>query len=784
MIETQTKDLHIFGIRHHGPGSARSLRHALEELQPDIILVEGPPDADSVIPLLNHKDMQPPVALLVYAPDQPQQAVYYPFAVFSPEWQAIHYALTNNIPVRFMDLPQYHRLGVRGQGMGDGGKEIPENPPETINENPPTEDLDSETQHSAHSTQNSPAPDPAAFTDPQPPTPSPQIDPLGWLAEAAGYSDGERWWEHMVEQRQDSVGLFTAILEAMTAMRQAAPLQNDPIEPLREAYMRQTIRAARQEGYKNIAVVCGAWHSPVLAEMPPAKEDETLLKKLPKTKTAATWVPWTYGRLAYESGYGAGVESPGWYHHLWTTPQQPVIRWLTRVAHLLREEDLDASSAHIIEATRLAESIAALRDRPLPGLPELNEAVQTVFCFGSDVQMQLIRQKLIVGETLGQVPDETPMVPLQQDLTREQRRLRLTPEAFQRSLDLDLRKQNDLERSLLLHRLDLLKIAWGKAEEVEGKHGTFHEIWKIQWQPEFAVAIIEAAIWGNTVYAAATAFVKNTAEAIPELPNLTELLNRALLADLPEAVAFLMTRLETQAALSSDVAHLMGALPPLAQIMRYTDVRKTDTAAVAHIIDGLVKRICIGLPGACASLNDDAAEIFYKLIIEVNSAIGLLQNQEHTKDWQTVLQQMANQQGLHGLIAGRSCRILLDSGFFSSEDMARRLGLALSTASDPAQAAAWVEGFLKGSGLLLLHDDALWQVLDEWVTALSPETFVALLPLLRRTFSTFVSGERRQMGEKVRQGPLLALTATTADFDLSRAEAVLPLVAQLLGVGK
>src|SRR5512132_2865842 len=110
----------IFGIRHHGPGSARSLRLALEQLRPDAILVEGPPDAAEVLPLLAHPDMRPPVALLIYAPDEPRRAVYYPFAVFSPEWQALHFGLTNDIPVRFMDLPQAYQLGVRGQELGVG----------------------------------------------------------------------------------------------------------------------------------------------------------------------------------------------------------------------------------------------------------------------------------------------------------------------------------------------------------------------------------------------------------------------------------------------------------------------------------------------------------------------------------------------------------------------------------------------------------------------------------------------------------------------------------------
>src|SRR5262249_12190264 len=157
-----------------------------------------------------------------------------------------------------------------------------------------------------------------------------------------------------------------------------------------------------------IAVICGAWHVPALAETTSETEDTRRLAGLPSVKVAATWVPWTHGRLAFASGYGAGVHSPGWYHHIWTEPEQVTIRWLTRVARLLREEDLDASSAHVIEAVRLAETLAALRDRPLPGLPELNEATEAVFCFGDALPLRLIQERLIVGEALGAVPAETP----------------------------------------------------------------------------------------------------------------------------------------------------------------------------------------------------------------------------------------------------------------------------------------------------------------------------------------------------------------------------------------
>ncbi|MBD0269108.1 MAG: hypothetical protein ICV77_12545 [Cyanobacteria bacterium Co-bin8] len=771
--------VHIFGIRHHGPGSARSLCQALDALQPDMVLVEGPPDAQAVLPLLVDVQMRPPVALLVYAPDNPQQAVYYPFAVFSPEWQAIHYALQQQIPVRFMDLPQAHRFALSQAAELEESKQQ-----ETEVQEEESKQQETEVQETEKAVDVAGAAYPPTY----------RTDPLSLLAQAAGYSDGERWWEHLVEQRQDSTELFAAILEAMTVLRTEVKEETawvDPLEAHREAYMRKTLREAQKGGFERIAVVCGAWHAPALAQMPPAKEDTALLKGLPKCKVEATWVPWTYGHLLMSSGYGAGIESPGWYHHLWkqgekrqkdSSTANSSIRWMTKVARLLRSQDLDASSASVIEAVRLAETLAALRDLPLPGLSELNEATQTVLCFGDALPMRLIHKQLIVGERLGQVPDETPMVPLQQDLQRQQKRLRLKPEANERLLELDLRKPGDRERSHLLHRLTLLNLPWGQPQSAGNTKGTFRESWRMQWQPEFAVRLIEAGIWGNTIEIAATTRTCDRANKA-NLPALTQLIDQTLLAELPQAISHLMNRLQSEAALASDITHLMSALPPLVNVVRYGTVRQFETEVIGHVVEGLITRICIGLPIAAASLDDEAAANLYSLIISVHGAIGLLQNSEALAAWQGVLAQMADQQGLHGLLSGRCCRLLFEAGVFQAEDTARRLGLALSTAAEPAQAAAWIEGFLSGSGLLLLHNPALWQVLDHWVVGLPADIFIALLPLLRRTFSTFPAPERRQMGERIRQGnenPQVLVLA--GEFDCDRADAVLPLVAQLLGL--
>ncbi|HEV2759724.1 MAG TPA: DUF5682 family protein, partial [Acidimicrobiales bacterium] len=451
-----------------------------------------------------------------------------------------------------------------------------------------------------------------------------------------------------------------------------------------------------------------------------------------------------------------------------------------------RSEDLPASSASLIDAVRLADALATLRGRPLAGLDELNDATRAAMCHGSDAPMALIAERLIVGRDLGRVPAETPMVPLAQDLAREQRRLRLRVEASTREVDLDLRKPNDLDRSHLLHRLALLDVDWGEPVEVSGKTGTFHEVWQVQWHPELAVALIEAGMWATTVADAATARTAHDADKAPSLSAVTGLLERSLLAELPEAVTHVMGVLADRAAIDTDVGHLMDALPALARALRYGDVRRTDASSIAAVVEGLVVRICIGLPVAASSLDDDAAGEMVRRILGVHESLSLLDRDELSQGWRATLHQLVDRAGLHGLVAGRCSRLLLDAGAMEAGEAARRMSATLSIGEEPHRGAAWVEGFLSGSALILLHDRALLEVVDGWLAGVADDTFTDVLPLLRRTFATFGAPERRQIGEHVRRLADGAAGHNRAvaddDVDAARGELVLPVVARLLGI--
>nr|WP_065960910.1 DUF5682 family protein [Streptomyces sparsogenes] len=615
----------LLGVRHHGPGSARAVRAALDACGPDAVLIEGPPEGDALVGFAAEEGMRPPVALLAHAVGDPGQAAFWPLAEFSPEWVAIRWALSRGVPVRFIDLPAANSLA-----MADRTDER-------------TDERTSDRTDGR--TDEDPRPDPAGRL---------RVDPLGMLAETAGYDDPERWWEDVVEHRgvgngapgglgapggigaaadpdaavgsdlAGAVAPFAALGEAMAALRAEYGHGGHEHDAVREAHMRLRLREARREFGDRVAVVCGAWHVPALAGRTTATADRGLLKGLPKVRAELSWVPWTHRRLARHSGYGAGIASPGWYSHLFHAEDRPLERWMTKVAGLLRAEDFAVSSAHVIEAVRLAETLAAVRGRPLAGLAETTDAVRAVLCEGSDVPLAIVHDRLVVGDVLGEVPEAAPAAPLQRDLARTQRSLRLKPEALERELELDLRKETDAARSRLLHRLRLLGVDWGTPAASRGSTGTFRETWRLRWEPELSVRVAEAGVWGTTVLSAATARAEAKAVDATALGEVTELAERCLLAALPDALPVVMRALADRAALDADVGHLAQALPALVRSVRYGDVRGTDTAALAEVAMGLAERVLVGLPPACFGLDADGAAEMRGHLEAVHQAVGLL----------------------------------------------------------------------------------------------------------------------------------------------------------------
>ena len=726
-------EFRIFGVRHHGVGSARSLLAALERWQPDAVLIEGAPEADKILSLAALPDTKPPVALLVYQKDEPGRCAFFPFASFSPEWQALRWALQHGAAARMIDLPQTHWQALREEERA-GERRL-------------------------------------------------RQDPMAWIAATQGYTDSEVWWEQFIEYRHTSEGVFAAVLELMQALRQEFP-ETDTFTLRREAAMRKQLRKAQKDGFERVAVVCGAWHAPALVpeDFPTQKADNELLKKLPKVKVAVSWAPWSNERLSRYGGYGAGVQSPAWYEILWQHGADAPQYWMARAAQLLREEQLDASTAQVIDAVRLAKTLAQLRERALPGLDELLEAAQTVLTDGEEAPRKLIERQLVIGDAFGEVPAEAPLTPLQQDFKRLTRKLRLKPGAKKNSVEFDLRKPLHLEKSRFLHRLNLLNIAWGRVRRIGTDTSSFSEVWALDWKNEYEVRLIEANNWGNTVGQAATAFSLHEGERKKSVAELSEYLSEVILADLPEATEYLARRIESASVDQEEVWMLMEVVFPLANTLSYSNLRQTDTALLREVMGIVLKRIFLGLPDACADLSDELAQENYVTFKRFYQTLVSLPSGVFTGDWAEVLERIASHPKAHGLFAGRTQRMLLDARRAEPAVARQYLSQALSAGTEVLHAGAWLEGFLDGGASLLRFQTDLWALLDQWLAGLDEGRFMEVLPVLRRTFSQFSDTERQRLFALAEGETKQRPTESRFRYDPDRTRGVEKFVEEVFGV--
>lgn len=762
----------ILGIRHHGVGSATHVLNRLRELNPDLIMIEGPPEITEVLSYIGHEGLTPPVAIMVYDNSEPKNSVFYPFTSFSPEWVAAKFAAENKIPIRSLDKPATLSLQEKYQLLSTDNQDVIEvvNKEDDLNVNEAASPMDVET----FMTQMAEA--------------MKHRDPIYKLAVHSGYGSGEAWWDYYFERvlpEADAATHFQAVNESMSALRENDDELNEENE-IREAYMRTYIRQAQNEMYSNIVVICGAWHGPALQDIKKYdKSDAKLIKSVPKIKikVTATWIPWTNERLSMYSGYGAGITSPGWYEHLWTSPHEYDINWLVKVAQTFRKKNIDISSAHVIETARLASALAAMRNKSSVTLDELNEATISVMCMGDNVKLSFIQQDLTIADKIGAVPDDIPKVPIQEDFEKTIKTLRLPQLPHEKQYDLDLRKDGDLQRSIFLHRLEILDITWGRRTYSRTK-GTFKESWVLCWRPEVIVTLIDKAHLGNTIERAAIKIVEDLCHNTSFINVLADLITKIIPAELYDLLGYLLNKIRDLSTISADIVDLMKAIPSLIDVGRYGNVRRSDTKQIQMVVSNLLTKVFIGLPNACYGLDEAHSEELFDLIAKTNEALRLIDDRDQSEQWYITLRLIRQKDNIHPIIGGCVCRLLLDAGQFTNEEAENAMSLALSSANQPMDVAYWIQGFLSGSGMIIIYDERLWNLVYKWVESLDEESFIGQLPYLRRTFAKFEYAERRQIGEKAKKGLVSNIQKDNSfsenDFDHERAKIVLPTLKLLL----
>lgn len=741
MIKAAEAGVHIFGVRHLSPGGAKHLLEYLDQLQPTAVLIEGPSDASEEIRHLTHKVTKPPVAILAFTDELPVRTVLWPFAVYSPEYQGMKWAKENGAEALFIDLPSSVTLGLQDMKRQQQGSRQETKPAAVEAEEPSAAEMqDEESLYSR-------------------------------IARLAGEYDYDMYWERNYEHNANAGAYRAAVLSFSAQMRELAEekeLREQPSEyaynALRESYMRRQIKKMIAAGHEpqKIVVICGAYHASALADLTESMSDEELAA-LPSRSTKLTLMPYSYYKLSTMSGYGAGNGAPHYFQMMWEAmaagrPEELPHLYLSSVARRVRGSGTHRSTAEVIEAVRLAESLASLHGGSAPTLRDLRDAAQTLLGHGELSVVAEALARVDVGTAIGSLAEGVSQTPIQDDLNRLLKRYKLEKykSTVASELSLDLRENRrvssveaaylDLHRSVLFHRLTLLGISFAKNRPSGQEGATWAEHWVIQWSPEVEIQVVESTLLGETVEVAGAYVLRERLQECRSIAEASALIRIACQCGMTAQMEEASRVLQNLAALSRDVVGIAAAASELSTIISFGDIRKVDTAPLVPLMEELFRRGCLFLLDA-SGCNDEAAGSMLTAINELN---GISLEHGETLDeglWLQELQQLAERDDRNPRLSGFACAILMERAAISAEEVAAEVSRRLSPGIPADLGAGWFEGLSMRNRYGLLSRMSLWEQLNNYINALADDEFKRALVFLRRAFSTFSPREKTMISE-------------------------------------
>lgn len=710
---------HIFGIRHLSPAGAWHLRQFLSEKAPRLVLVEGPSDLNDQIDNITHGDTKLPIAILAYTKEAPVHTILYPFAEYSPEYQAICWCKEHGRECRFMDLPSNVFLALPSERRSAEGEEG-------------------------------------------------RMSAYELLDRQAGEDGHETFWERTMEHTCDTEGyhgganLFGESLREINQGRD----EDFPEILVREAFMRLQIKKAVEQGFapEEIVVVTGAYHvAGLLDEEALPMTDEEFLS-LPKVEASHTLMPYSYYRLSTRSGYGAGNRAPAYYHLLWNAFEKKdyhffAENYLSRIAAYQREHGTPVSSAQVIEAVRLADSLAGIRGSRHPALRDLRDAAVTCMGEGSFAAISLAVADTEIGTTIGALPEGVSRTSIQEDFYRKLKELKLEKyrDITAQDLPLDLRENRnvstekaaflDLNRSFFLHQLRVLGVSFAKEEAVKQENATWAEHWVIRWTPEAEMELVEAALKGDTVVQAASFCLKERVENAPGMGEIARVIEDAFTCGMAAAVTYATRALQAMAVDAVSLEELAQTAHRLSVVIKYGNIRQLSPEPLEPILQQIFYRACLILPGAC--ICDDAASKEIIVAMERLNGAALAHDFLDSQAWVKALEATAKRDDLNTKLSGFAMAVLLERGAMDNERLNLEVQRRLSKGVPADLGAGWFEGLAMKNRYGLIARLSLWEILDNYLDELEEEEFKRALVFLRRAFADFSAMEKDEIAENL-----------------------------------
>ncbi len=719
------KHPYIFGIRHLSPAGAWHLKNFLSEKNPKLVLVEGPCDFDDMLINLSDDAVQPPIAVLAYTKDAPVRTILYPFAEYSPEYQAILWCKENKRECRFIDLPSEVFLAWPEHAPGGRAADNGEEKSMSVYER---------------------------------------------LDKQAGEDGHETFWERVMEHTGDTEGYHRGAEifgRELRKLEEGADRDDYPEILAREAFMRRKIEEAIAAGTspEDIVVVTGSYHVAGLLNEEASAMTDMELSVLPHLEANHTLMPYSYYRLSTRAGYGAGNKAPAYYSLLWESFLRGDLSYtarcyLSRIAGFQRAHGNPVSSAQVIEAVQLAAALAKLRgESSIPALRDLRDAAITCLGGGSVSELTLATADTEIGTAIGYLPDGMSRTSIQEDFYRKLKELKLEKyrSITQQELSLDLRENRkvstqkaaflDLHRSFFLHRLRVLGVSFASQNATGQDNATWAEHWSVRWSPEAEIELVEAALKGDTIAQAASFCMKERVEQAPNMGVAAQVIEDAFDCGMPEAAAYATAALQAMAVDAASVIDLSNVAGSLSVILQYGDIRQLDSTPLIPILQQIFFRACLILPGECVC--DDEASKAMAAAIERLNGVALAHDFLDGKAWEDALKEVAERDDLNTKLSGYAMAIRLERSLADGEALRLEVRRRLSRGVPAELGAGWFEGLAMKNRYALIARLSLWKSLDEYLETLDDEEFKRALVFLRRAFADFSAMEKDSIAENL-----------------------------------
>lgn len=701
-----------FGIRHFSPAGAYFVRKFLNENRPDVVLIEGPADFDFLMDDIVSKNLLPPFAIMAYTKEVPIETVLYPFAVYSPEYQAILWARENNKECHFFDLESNIMLGLESKNED----EIISDAPDKIYDKEKTSDFDMES-----------------------------------------------FWERVLEQSEDMNAYKSGSALFGESLRNEDEVSLRDI--IRESFMKRKIKEIIDSGIdsEKIVAITGAFHTSAIQSLDGAMTDKEY-DSLKKKDSNITLMPYSYYRLSKRTGYGAGNTAPAYYELLWqgfikNDKTYHERKYLSLLAKYIREHGGIVSSAQVIEATMLSRSIANLRGGSIPTLVDLKDAGITCMGGGSFGEMAMGFAQSDIGTKIGVVPQESMKTSIQSDFLSRLKALKLEKykELVATPLQLDLRENLrvkskesaflDLNRSFFLYRLVTLGIDFAKIERNRQDNATWAENWILQWTPEAEIQIVESVLKGDTIDEAVAFVLGERLDNAISISEIADIIEAAFNCGIPKIVEGAGRKLDEMASGAVSIHEIAVTTSKLSDMILFGDIRKLDRKPLEPIVKRLCIRAALILAGESAC-DDMAAVILVEDIQSIHNVFVL--HDFLDKDlWFDKLMEVSNRDDLNTKISGLATAILLDTGKTDENTLRIEVARRLSAGMPAELGANWFAGLSIRNHYALIGRLTLWESLSEYMDSLDEEEFRRSLVFLRRAFVDYSSKEKDMIAENL-----------------------------------